>query len=118
MEWFNQFPKGLELLDDYDHENLDKKGLSKRKANYPELTEYQEVIKSIRSEFGSGVFGKEKDGSFESAIAQISKGFGEEDFFPTLEEKAATLLYLIVKNHGFVDGNKRIVEACFLLVII
>ena len=62
----------------------------------------------MRSGFESGVFGKEKDGSFESAISQIGKGFDEEDFYPTLEEKAATLLYLIVKNHGFVDGKQRI----------
>tara|TARA_R110002020_G_scaffold157787_1_gene340725 strand:+ start:1888 stop:2868 length:981 start_codon:yes stop_codon:yes gene_type:complete len=117
FEWLNHFAKGLELLDDYDHENLDKKGLSKRKANYPELSEYKEVIKSMRSDFESGVFGKEKDGSFESAIAQISKGFEEEDFYSTLEEKAATLLFLIVKNHGFVDGNKRIAAACFLLFL-
>lgn len=117
LDWLNHFAKGLELLDDYDHENLDKKGLSKRKANYPDLAQYQEVIKSMRSDFESGVFGKEKDGSFESAIAQISKGFGEEDFYPTLEEKAATLLYLIVKNHGFVDGNKRIAAACFLFFL-
>tara|TARA_R110002020_G_scaffold251773_3_gene465562 strand:- start:303 stop:539 length:237 start_codon:yes stop_codon:yes gene_type:complete len=72
----------------------------------------------MRSEFESGVFGKEKDGSFERAIAQISKGFGEVDFYPTLEEKAATLLNLIVKNHGFVDVNKRIAAACFHLIII
>lgn len=117
LEWLNYFAKGLELLDDYDHENLDKKGLTKRKATYPQLSEYQEVIGSMRSDFESGVFGKEKDGSFESAVAQISKGFGEEDFYPTLEEKAATLLYLIVKNHGFVDGNKRIAAACFLLFL-
>ncbi|MCE7057540.1 virulence RhuM family protein [Algoriphagus sp. AGSA1] len=77
LDWLNHFAKGLELLDDYDHENLDKKGLSKRKANYPDLAQYQEVIKSMRSDFEPGVFGKEKDGSFESAIAQISKGFGE-----------------------------------------
>lgn len=117
LDWLNHFAKGLELLDDYDHENLDIKGLSKRKANYPDLTQYQEVIRSMRSDFESDVFGKEKDGSFESAIAQISKGFGEEDFYPTLEEKAATLLYLIVKNHGFVDGNKRIAAACFLFFL-
>ncbi len=117
LDWLNHFAKGLELLDDYDHENLDIKGLSKRKANYPDLAQYQEVISSMRSDFESDVFGKEKDGSFESAIAQIGKGFGEEDFYPTLEEKAATLLYLIVKNHGFVDGNKRIAAACFLLFL-
>ena len=60
LDWMNQFAKGLELLDDYDHENLDKKGLSKRKATYPKLTEYQEVIGSMRSDFESGVFGKVK----------------------------------------------------------
>jgi hypothetical protein len=117
LDWLQHFAKGLELLDDYDHENLDKKGLTKRKANYPGLADYQSVISSMRSEFESGVFGKEKDGSFESAISQIGKGFGEEDFYPTLEVKAATLLYLIVKNHGFVDGNKRIAAACFLLFL-
>ncbi|WP_339874339.1 RhuM family protein [uncultured Algoriphagus sp.] len=117
LDWLNHFANGLELLDDYDHENLDKKGLNKRQANYPGLVDYKEVIQSMKSDFESGVFGKEKDGSFESAIAQISKGFGDEDFYPTLEEKAATLLYLIVKNHGFVDGNKRIAAACFLLFL-
>lgn len=117
LDWLNQFAKGLELLDDYDHENLDKKGLTKQQANYPGLADYKEVIQSMKSDFESGVFGKEKDGSFESAIAQISKGFGDEDFYPTLEEKAATLLYLITKNHGFVDGNKRIAAACFLLFL-
>src|SRR5690554_7110661 len=117
LDWLNHFAKGLELLDDYDHENLDNKGLTKRKAKYPVLADYQSIIYSMRSEFESGVFGKEKDGSFESAISQIGKGFGEEDFYPTLEEKAATLLYLIVKNHGFVDGNKRIAAACFLLFL-
>jgi death-on-curing family protein len=117
LVWLNHFAKGLELLDDYDHENLDKKGLTKRQAIYPTVMDYQSLVQSMKSEFESGVFGKEKDGSFESAIAQISKGFGEEDFYPTLEEKAATLLYLIIKNHGFVDGNKRIAAACFLFFL-
>lgn len=63
------------------------------------------------------MFGIEKDGSFESAITQISKGFGEKDFHPSIEEKAATLLYLIIKNHAFADGNKRIAAACFLLFL-
>ena len=117
LSWLNQFAKGLELLDDYDHENLDKKGLNKRLAVFPSPDEYQQVISSMRSDFESGVFGKQKDGSFESAISQIGKGFDNEDFYPSLEEKAATLLYLIVKNHGFVDGNKRIAAACFLLFL-
>src|SRR5690554_8173860 len=117
LEWLNQFAKGLELLDDYDHEKLDAKGLSKQQAMYPDIQEYQEVVKAMKQDFESGIFGKEKDGGFQSAILQIGKGFGEEDFYPSLEEKAATLLYLIVKNHGFVDGNKRIAAACFLLFL-
>ncbi|WP_353720762.1 type II toxin-antitoxin system death-on-curing family toxin [Dyadobacter sp. 676] len=71
----------------------------------------------MKADFNSAVFGKEKDGSFQSAIVQIGKGFGDEDFYPSVEEKAATLLYLIIKNHSFVDGNKRIAAACFLLFL-
>jgi prophage maintenance system killer protein len=66
------------------------------------------------AEFDSDIFGKEKDKSFQSSIAQIEKGFGTKDFYPTIEEKAAMLLYFVVKNHSFVDGNKRIGAACFL----
>lgn len=117
LEWLNQFAIGLELLDDYDHERLDAKGTTKRAADYPEMGDYQQVIDAMKADFDSAVFGKEKDGSFQSAVAQIAKGFGDEDFYPSIEEKAATLLYLIVKNHGFVDGNKRIAAACFLLFL-
>lgn len=116
-EWLQQYAIGLELLDDYDHERLDTKGLSKRKAKFPKLSEYRALVEQMKAEFDSGVFGKEKDDSFQSSVGQISKGFGDEDFYPTLEEKAATLLYLIIKNHSFVDGNKRIAAASFLLFL-
>lgn len=117
LQWLSIFAKGLELLDDYDHEQLDSRGLTKQPATYPEIADYQSLIDSMRDDFDSGVFGKEKDGGFQSAIGQISKGFGDEDFYPSIEEKATTLLYLIVKNHAFVDGNKRIAAACFLLFL-
>lgn len=113
-QWLAVFAKGLSLLDDYDHEQLDAKGLTKREADYPSLDDYQKLINQMLAEFDSDVFGKEKDKSFESAVAQIAKGFGEDDFYATLEEKATMLLYLVVKNHSFVDGNKRIAAACFL----
>ena len=113
-QWLTVFTKGLSLLDDYDHEQLDTIGLTTKEVNYPSLTDYQELINEMLTEFDSDVFGKEKDKSFQSSIAQIGKGFGEADFYPTLEEKAAMLLYLVVKNHSFVDGNKRIAAACFL----
>ncbi|MCL5244479.1 virulence RhuM family protein [Cellulophaga sp. 20_2_10] len=108
------FAKGLSLLDDYDHEELDAKGLTTKEANYPSLNDYQEIINQMLTEFDSDVFGKEKDKSFESSVAQIAKGFGDDDFYPSLEEKATMLLYFVVKNHSFVDGNKRIAAACFL----
>ena len=113
-EWLAVFAKGLSLLDDYDHEQLDAKGLTTTAANYPSLEDYQKIINQMLVEFDSAVFGKEKDKGFQSSVAQIAKGFGEDDFYPTLEEKAAMLLYLVVKNHAFVDGNKRIAAACFL----
>lgn len=117
FEYLNQFSKGLSLLDDYDHENLDRKGLTKVNAIYPKLEAYQALINQMKTDFSSDIFGFEKDGSFKSAVAQISKGHGADDFYPTIEEKAATLLYLIVKNHAFTDGNKRIAAACFLMFL-
>jgi len=67
--------------------------------------------------FHSNLFGKLKDGGFDSALHQIMQGFGDVEVYPSIEEKAAMLLYLIVKNHAFVDGNKRIAAACFLLFL-
>jgi prophage maintenance system killer protein len=113
-QWLSLFAKGLSLLDDYDHEQLDAKGLTTTAANYPSLQEYQELINQMLTEFDSGIFGKEKDKSFESSVAQIGKGFEKDDFYATIEEKATMLLYFVVKNHSFVDGNKRIAAACFL----
>ena len=115
--WLNQFSIGLQLLDDYDHEALDTRGIHTKTANYPSQAEYMELVELMRAEFNSDVFGKEKDGGFDSAVNTIKQGFSEQDVYPTLEEKAAMLLYLVVKNHAFVDGNKRIAAACFLLFL-
>jgi len=117
FSWLHQFSIGLQLLDDYDHESLDSSGKHAKNAKYPSEDEYMGLIKKMRSEFKSAVFGKEKDKGFDSAISQIKQGFGEKDLYPSIEEKAAMLLYLIVKNHAFVDGNKRIAAACFLLFL-
>ncbi len=116
-DWLNSFSQGLTLLDDYDHENLDQTGLTKRSAIYPTEEEYYALISEMKSNFRSEIFGIEKDHGFKSAINQVSKGIGNSDFYPTLEEKAATLLYLTIKNHAFTDGNKRIGAACFLLFL-
>ncbi len=114
MEWLDRYAVGLGILDDYDHESLDTNGKTQRTANYPSLEAYQKLINNMRKEFDSAVFGKEKDQNFRSSVKQIEKGFGDVDFYPSLEEKATMLLYLVTKNHSFVDGNKRIAAACFL----
>ncbi len=117
FDWLQQFNQGLQLLDDYDHEALDTYGNHTLTTSYPSKSEYHEVINIMDNEFNSKIFGKEKDGGFDSAINQIKQGWGQADFYPSVEEKAAMLLYLIVKNHAFVDGNKRIAAACFLLFL-
>lgn len=115
--WLHQFSVGLQLLDDYDHESLDEKGKHTEKAEYPSMAEYKKLVEKMRAEFNSDVFGKEKDSGFDSSVNQIRQGFGEQDLYPSIEEKASMLLYLVVKNHAFVDGNKRIAAACFLLFL-
>ena len=108
------FAKGLELLDDYDNKTLATKGQTTRSAVQITKEEYLELIAKMKPEFGSDVFANPKDESFDSSINQIYQTFGGQECYPTLEEKAAMLLYLLVKNHSFTDGNKRIGAACFL----
>ena len=110
----NNFAKGLNLLDNFDHKTLDSKGSTEKEAIIIPEQEYLEIIDKMKSDFASDVFGVPKDGSFASSINQIYQTFDGKDCYPTLEEKAATLLYLITKNHSFSDGNKRIAASCFL----
>lgn len=116
-QWLQHFSLGLQLLDDYDHETLDKTGKHKKGVKYPSMAEYIQLVENMRTEFNTAVFGKQKDKSFDSSINQIKQGFGKRDVYPSIEEKAAMLLYLVVKNHSFIDGNKRIAAACFLLFL-
>ena len=108
-----QYTFALDLLDDYDHQNVKKPdGTS---ATY-RLT-YEEARKVIDSmKFGdtSSLFGNEKDDSFEGSISAVYQTFGGKDVYPTVQEKAANLLYFITKNHSFSDGNKRIAATMFL----
>lgn len=114
QEVFRQFAKGLALLDDYDHEALDEKGLTQKETIYPNFEDYMALIGQMYSDFESSVFAKPKDDGFYSSINQIKQSFGDKELYPSIEEKAANLLYFITKNHSFVDGNKRIAAACFL----
>ncbi|MGN0387738.1 MAG: RhuM family protein [Suilimivivens sp.] len=108
-----KYSEALELLDSYDHQNMIRpKGNT---ATY-ELTyeECRKVIANMRFGDESDLFGKEKDDSFKGSIGNIYQSFGGRDVYPTLEEKAAHLLYFVTKNHSFFDGNKRIAATMFL----
>lgn len=110
----DSFAQGLDLLDNFDHETLDTKGKNKKEAVRVSEKEFLQVIDKMKSEFASDVFANPKDGSFSSSVNQIYQTFDGQELYPTLEEKAAMLLYLITKNHSFSDGNKRIAASCFL----
>jgi prophage maintenance system killer protein len=116
-DWLSSFRQGLQLLDDYDHEKLDRAGQHTQVVLYPDYEEYESVIDGMRKEFDSAVFGQMRDSGFLSALGQIQQGFNGQDLYTSIEEKAAVLLYLVVKNHAFVDGNKRIAAASFLLFL-
>ena len=108
------FASGLDLLDDYDNKTLDTKGKTIKPAVVIKKEEFLNVIDKMKPEFASDVFANPKDESFDSSINQIYQTFGGQECYPSLEEKAAMLLYFLVKNHSFTDGNKRIGAACFL----
>lgn len=103
----------LTLLDDYDHQCMKRPKGSK--ATY--VLSYEEcrnLIDQMRFNADSDLFGHEKDDSFKGSIGNIYQNFGGEDVYPSLEEKAANLLYFVTKNHSFSDGNKRIAATVFL----
>lgn len=108
------FSEGLSLLDDFDNKTLDTKGKTTKEAVVIEKEEFLEIIDRMKPKFGSDVFANPKDDSFESSVRQIYQTFDGKECYPSIEEKAATLLYLVVKNHSFTDGNKRIGASCFL----
>ena len=105
----------LDTLDNYDYERLTIEKTTKEEAFHATYENAMEAIKGLREKFGSSsLFGNEKDDSFKSSIGQIYQTFGAEELYPSVEEKAAMLLYLVTKNHSFSDGNKRIAATLFL----
>lgn len=108
-----RYSTALDLLDAYDHQNMSR---PKGNAATYVLTyeECMDIIANMRFGDESDIFGKEKDGSFEGSIGNIYQSFAGQDLYPTLEEKAAHLLYFVTKNHSFLDGNKRIAATVFL----
>ena len=107
------YSSALDLLDGYDHQTIAK---PKAKGRSVELSyeECRRFIDGMKFSADSVLFGNEKDGSFKSALGAVYQSFGGKDLYPSAQEKAANLLYLVTKNHGFSDGNKRIAAGLFL----
>ncbi len=110
------YSAALDMLDDYDHQTMSKpKG---NKATYVlSYDECREVIDKMKFASDSDLFGNEKDDSFKGSIGAIYQSFDGKDLYPSLEEKAANLLYFVTKNHSFSDGNKRIAATMFLYLL-
>ena len=115
FEVVTDYTYALDTLDNYDYERLTIEKTTKEEPFHATYENAMEAIKGLREKFGSSsLFGNEKDDSFKSSIGQIYQTFGAEELYPSVEEKAAMLLYLVTKNHSFSDGNKRIAATLFL----
>ena len=115
FEVVTNYTYALDTLDNYDYERLTIDKTTKEEPFHATYENAMEAINGLREKFGgSALFGNEKDDSFKSSISQIYQTFGGEELYPSVEEKAAMLLYLVTKNHSFSDGNKRIAATLFL----
>jgi len=114
LKVIGDFSYALDTLDRYDYGKLELVRLSDRTAKRISYEEAKGAIKTMQGRLSdSDLFGREKDNSFSSSLDTICQTFDGKDLYPSIEEKAAHLLYFIVKNHSFVDGNKRIAAAIF-----
>lgn len=105
----------LDTLDNYDYERLTIEKTTSEEQFHATYENAMKTIRSLQQKFGgSTLFGNEKDDSFKSSIGQIYQTFDGKELYPSVEEKAAMLLYLVTKNHSFSDGNKRIAATLFL----
>lgn len=115
FEVVTDYTYALDTLDNYDYERLTINKTTKEEPFHASYENAMRAIDGLREKFGGSVlFGNEKDDSFKSSIGQIYQTFGGEELYPSVEEKAAMLLYLVTKNHSFSDGNKRIAATLFL----
>jgi len=114
----SEYARALDLLDDFDHQRL-RAPKGRREEKF--VLTYEEagkIIATMREKFrDSGLVGQEKDESFKGSLGAMYQTFGKKDVYPTVEEKAAHLLYFVTKNHSFVDGNKRIAAALFVVFL-
>ena len=109
----NKYTKALNLLDDYDHQTI-KKIKGQKGSTVITYEECLEIINKLRFNNESSLFALERDNNFQSIINDIYTSFDNIDVYPSIEEKAANLLYLTIKNHAFIDGNKRIAATIFI----
>lgn len=109
----SDYAYALNLLDRYDHGTLAIEETTRQALHVIDYDEAVGIVASMKGEF-DGLFGIEKDQGFKSALGAIYQTFGGEELYPSIEEKGANLLYFIVKNHAFSDGNKRIAAALFI----
>lgn len=115
LKIISDYSYALEILDQYDYQTLRIENTSGKEVYQLTYSEAIKQINLVKKVYGnSELFGHEKDDSFRSSIAAIYQTFGKNDLYPSIEEKAAHLLYFIVKNHSFNDGNKRIAAFLFL----
>lgn len=113
LDVVSAYSSALDLLDEYDHQTIGKPVTKGRSVelSYEECRRFIDGMKFFGT---SPLFGKEKDAAFKSALGAVYQSFEGKDLYPSVQEKAANLLYLVTKNHGFLDGNKRIAAALFL----
>ena len=111
----SDYTYALDTLDKYDYQQLAVEQTTNEEKFHATYEGAMQAIEGLKAKFGgSQWFGNEKDDSFKSSIGQIYQTFGGQDLYPSVEEKAAMLLYLVTKNHSFSDGNKRIAATLFL----
>lgn len=111
----NDYSFALDLLDDYDHQRVSINETTRGEVKSLAYDEARRIIDRLRGKFGtSDIFGREKDDSLKGCLGIVMQTFGARELYPSVEEKAANLLYFLVKNHPFADGNKRIGASLFL----
>lgn len=115
LKVLSDYSFALDILDQYDHQTLEIKETNNKEIFRISYKEAKKAIEGLKKKFGgSSLFGNEKDKSFQGSLVGIYQTFDSKELYPSVEEKAAHLLYFVVKNHSFSDGNKRI--AAFLFV--
>lgn len=115
IDILSDYAMGLDILDGYDKQNLELGKVDRNPVFQISYPEAKSAIEELRIKFGgSPLFGREKDNSFQSSISTINQTFDGKELYPSIEEKAAHLLYFVVKNHSFTDGNKRIAAWLFV----